>query len=138
MHTLVPDPALYPVDAFRRVLGRVLQREGAELLLYGGPQGFAPLRDVVAAKLASAGIDVTAEGVVLCHGASQGIHLAARVFADPGDAVALEEPTYNNVLAVMRGLGLRTVPVPMRADGPDLDVLERVLERPETVAQQAG
>jgi len=129
MHTLVPDPALYPVDAFRRVLGRVLQREGADLLLYGGPQGYEPLREVVAAKLASAGIDVTPEGVVLCHGASQGIHLAARVFADPGDAVALEEPTYNNVLAVMRGLGLRTVPVPMRRDGADLEALGRILER---------
>jgi DNA-binding transcriptional MocR family regulator len=101
------------------------------MLLYGGPQGYLPLREVVAAMLRDSGIDVTPNGVVLCHGASQGIHLAARVFADPGDAVALEEPTYNNVLTVMRGLGLRTVPVPMRADGPDLDVLARTLERPD-------
>ena len=41
------------------------------------------------------------------------IHLATRLFAEPGDTVALEEPTYNNVLAVMRGLGLKTVPVPL-------------------------
>jgi 2-aminoadipate transaminase len=89
------------------------------------------LREVLAERLRAGAIDVDADGVVLCHGASQGIHLATRLFAEAGDAVALEEPTYNNVLAVMRGLGLRTVPVPMRDDGLDLDALEGILERPE-------
>jgi GntR family transcriptional regulator/MocR family aminotransferase len=131
MHSLVPDPALYPVEAFRKVLGRVLQQGGAELLLYGGPQGHPQLREVLAERLRSDAIDVEADGVVLCHGASQGIHLATRLFAEAGDSVALEEPTYNNALAVMHGLGLRTVPVPMRADGPDLAALGRILERPE-------
>jgi len=131
MHSLVPDPALYPADSFRKVLGRVLQQGGPELLLYGGPQGHRRLREVLSERLRAASIDVDADGVVLCHGASQGIHLATRLFAEAGDTVAMEEPTYNNVLAVMRGLGLRTVPVPMREDGLDLAVLERVLERPE-------
>ena len=49
MHSLVPDPALFPVDAFRRALNRVLQQGGADLLLYGGPQGHSRLREVLAA-----------------------------------------------------------------------------------------
>jgi GntR family transcriptional regulator/MocR family aminotransferase len=131
MHTLVPDPSIYPVDAFRKVLSRVLQRHGSELLLYGGPQGYRPLREVVAGRLRAVDIEVDADGVVLSHGASQGIHLATRLFAEAGDTVALEEPTYHHVLAVLRGLGLRTVPVPMGREGPDLVALERTLERPE-------
>jgi DNA-binding transcriptional MocR family regulator len=131
MHSLVPDPSLYPVDAFRKVLGRVLQRHGSELLLYGGPEGYRPLREIVAARLRAADIDVGTDDVILCHGASQGIHLATRLFAEAGDTVALEEPTYNNVLAVMRGLGLGTAPVPMGRDGADLDALERILARPD-------
>jgi DNA-binding transcriptional MocR family regulator len=131
MHSLVPDPSLFPADVFRKVLGRVLQQGGPELLLYGGPQGDGRLREVLAERLRAVAIDVDADGVVLCHGASQGIHLATRLFAEAGEAVALEEPTYNNVLAVMHGLGLRTVPVPMREDGLDLAALERTLERPE-------
>ena len=103
MHSLIPDPALYPADAFRKVLSRVLQQVGPELLLYGGPQGFPRLREVLAERLRADRIDVGADDIVLCHGASQGIHLAARSFAEAGDTVALEEPTYNNVLAVMRG-----------------------------------
>jgi DNA-binding transcriptional MocR family regulator len=69
--------------------------------------------------------------VVLCQGASQGISLALRLFAEPGDTVAVEEPTYANVLASLAGLGLRAIPVPMRRDGPDLDTLDRALARPE-------
>jgi GntR family transcriptional regulator/MocR family aminotransferase len=39
MHALVPDPSLYPADAFRRALNRALSAGGPELLLYGSPQG---------------------------------------------------------------------------------------------------
>ncbi|MDJ0849776.1 MAG: PLP-dependent aminotransferase family protein [Myxococcota bacterium] len=131
MHSLVPDPSLYPSEAFRRVLNRVLQEGGPELLLYGGPGGHARMREVMAGRLRAEGIEAGADEVVLCHGASQGIALALRLFAEPGDAVALEEPTYNNVLAAVSGLGLEIVPVPMREGGPDLVVLERVLARPE-------
>jgi DNA-binding transcriptional MocR family regulator len=134
MHTLVPDPSLYPAESFRRVLNRVLSEGGAPLLLYGGPQGHPRMREVMAERLRAAGIEIPADGILLCHGASQGISLALRLFADTGDVVALEEPTYQNVLTAATGLGLRTAAVPMREDGADLAALERTLARPEVKA----
>jgi DNA-binding transcriptional MocR family regulator len=131
LHSLVPDPALYPADDFRRVLNRVLAAEGPEILLYGAPQGLPRLREVLSRRLRDAGIAVDAGSLVLCHGASQGISLAMRLFAGPGDAVALEEPTYHNVLAAASGLGLDVAAVPMGEQGPDLVALERALLRPE-------
>jgi len=134
LHSLIPDPTLYPVDGFRRSLNRALTAGGSDLLVYGGPEGHAELRSVIAERLAAEGIEAAAENVVLAQGASQGISLALRLFAAPGDWVAVEEPTYHNLLAVLVGLGLRAMPVPMRPDGPDLDVLSRVLARPEVKA----
>lgn len=131
MHSVIPDPRLYPVDAFRRVLNRALLDGGPELLLYGEPQGLPSLRGAIADHQRDLDLDVSPDELVLCHGASQGIALALRLFASPGDVVALEEPTYNNVLVSIAGLGLETAAVPMRADGPDLEVLERTLSRPE-------
>lgn len=131
LHSLVPDESFYPAEEFRRVLNRVLQREGSELLRYGDPQGHLGLRRVLARRFRADGIETDASGIVLCHGASQGISLGLRLFAQAGDSVALEEPTYNNVLAAIFGLGLRTAPVPMREDGLDLDALDRTLARPE-------
>jgi len=131
MHSLVPDQSLYPADEFRRVLNRVLQQFGPELLLYGGPHGHLGLRETLAERFQREGIDIDANGILLCHGASQGISLGLRLFALAGDVVALEEPTYNNALAAVHGLGLKIAPVPMRDDGPDLEVLDRILARPE-------
>jgi DNA-binding transcriptional MocR family regulator len=56
---------------------------------------------------------VSSDELVLCHGASQGIALALRLFCAPGDAVAVEEPTYNNVLGAALAPRLRVAPVPM-------------------------
>jgi 2-aminoadipate transaminase len=134
LHSLIPDPTLYPVDGFRRSMDRVLQEGGPELLVYGGTEGHPALRAVVAERLRVEGIRAEADDVTLCQGASQGISLALRLFAAPGDQVAVEEPTYHNLLAVLVGLGLRPTPVPMRPDGPDLDALAQALARPEVKA----
>jgi GntR family transcriptional regulator/MocR family aminotransferase len=134
LHSLVPDPAFYPVDAFRRTLNRVLARDGAELLRYGAPQGHAGLREILAERLQSSGCRIAADEIVLCHGASQGISLALRLFAEAGDQIAVEVPTYHNLLATLVALGLRPTPVPLAADGPDLEQLERTLSRPEVKA----
>jgi len=131
LHSLVPDQSLYPADEFRRALNRVLQRSGSELLLYGSPQGHLGLRETLAERFQRDGIRIDANGIVLCHGASQGISLGLRLFAQAGDAVALEEPTYNNALAAVHGLGLKIAPVPMHGAGPDLVALDRILARPE-------
>lgn len=134
LHALVPDPSLYPVDAFRRALNRALASGGRALLGYAETQGHAGLRAVLAERLRATGMDVTADGLVLTHGASEGIALALRLFANPGETIAVEEPTYHNVLAVLVSLGLRAAPVPMQDGAADLAALERVLERPEVKA----
>jgi DNA-binding transcriptional MocR family regulator len=131
LHALVPDAAHFPLDAFRRSLSRALAEGGAPLFGYGDPQGYLGLREVLAERLRAGGILVGPESLVLCQGASQGIALALRLFADVGDAVAVEEPTYQNALAALVALGLRPVPVPMAPAGAELDALDRALARPE-------
>ncbi len=134
LHSLIPDPAFYPVDAFRRALNRVLSRAGGELLRYGAPQGHPGLREVIAERFDRVGCRLGPDQIVLCHGASQGISLSLRLFAQAGDAVAVELPTYHNLLSTLVALGLRAAPVPLGADGPDLEQLERTLSRPDVKA----
>lgn len=134
LHSLIPDPELYPVDDFRRAFNRAVARSGSELFLYGEAQGHAGLRDTLAKRFDASGIDVGPGEIVLCHGASQGIALALRLFASPGERVAVEVPTYHNVLAALASLGLEPAPVPMTDAGPDLAALERVLAEPDVKA----
>src|SRR5262245_7961797 len=129
LHALAPDPRHFPLDAFRRSVSRALAEGGEALLSYGEPQGHLGLREVLAERLRAIGILVGPESLVLCQGASQGIALALRLFADVGDAVAVEEPTYQNALAALAALGLRAAPVPMTPAGADLDARDRTLAR---------
>ena len=131
LHALTPDPSLYPVDAFRRSLDRVLMQRGEELLRYGGPQGFKGLREALAARLRATGVEADADSLALTQGASEGIALALRLFAEPGDRVAVEEPTYHNVLTALVALGLRAVPIPLRDGAADLSALAGALARAE-------
>ena len=135
LHALIPDPALYPLDGFRRALNKVLSTGGPELLSYGGAQGDPHLREVLARRLRRAGLSHGADEIVVCHGATQGMSLALRLFTQAGDRVAVEDPTYSNVLSTLVALGLEPEAVPLGGEGgaagPDLEALDRVLARPE-------
>lgn len=131
LHSLIPDPSLYPIDEFRRALNRVITEGGATLFLYGAPQGHPQLRALIAERFRASGAAFEEDEIVLCHGASQGIALALRLFAEPGDVLAVEVPTYHNVLTTLVALGVEAAPIPTTAAGPDLESLGRALARPE-------
>jgi DNA-binding transcriptional MocR family regulator len=126
---LVPDPSLYPLHEFRRALNRVLLRDGRLLLDYGDPRGHAGLRRILVERLARSGVEASADDLVITGGSTQGLAIVARLFCDPGDAVAVESPTYPGSGATFVAAGLRLAPVPLRRDGLDLDVLDALLAR---------
>jgi DNA-binding transcriptional MocR family regulator len=122
-------PSLFPVDEFRKSVNHVLRRDGRALLGYGDRRGHDALRRVVVERLARSGIESDADDVVITGGSTQGLAIAARLFCDPGDAVVVESPTYPGTFATFLAAGLRIVPVPLAADGLDLDALAAVLAR---------
>ena len=134
LHRLIPDPRFYPIDEFRACVDAALREEGAELFSYASPEGHLELRRAMSERFGRFGIRHAAEEHVLCHGASQGISLALRLFTQPGDQVAVEVPTYANVLSAFAGLGLTAAPVAMDDEGADPDALDRVLAKPEVKA----
>ena len=133
-HRLIPDPRFYPVDEFRQCIDAAIREEGGDLFSYASPEGDPRLRRSMATRLARHQITRSADELVVCHGASQGISLALRLFTQPGDQIAVEVPTYANVLSAFAGLGLSAAPVSMDAEGVDPEALDRVLAKPEVKA----
>ncbi|HIF91600.1 MAG TPA: PLP-dependent aminotransferase family protein [Myxococcales bacterium] len=133
-HRLIPDPRFYPVEEFRECIDAAIREEGPELFSYASPEGDPRLRRAMAERFRAEGIDRSADELVLCHGASQGISLALRLFAEPGDQIAVEVPTYANVLSAFAGLGLSPAVVSMDDEGADPEALDRVLAKPEVKA----
>ncbi len=125
----MPDSHLFPTDAFRRVLNEVVRDEGDALLQYYPVGGYAPLRQYLATYLLRFGIEARAEEILIVNGSQQGFDLIARTFLDPGDVVAIEQPTYPRAMQVFRSFGARLSPVDWDAAGPGVDAFERLLER---------
>ena len=124
-----PASDLMPVEAFRRAMERVLKEKGAEVLSYGPPSGYAPLREAIAGDMRKGGSRVVADDVLVTNGSQQAIELVFRAFLDPGDPVVIEEPTYTGALSALASLGARTISVPLDEQGLRTDVLALALER---------
>jgi len=94
----LPAPESFPVQAMREACERVLTDTPREALQYAASEGFAPLRDWVAAHLAQHGLRVGAEQVLITAGSQQGLDLVGKVLIDAGSRVAVESPTYLGAL----------------------------------------
>ncbi|GIG69246.1 aminotransferase-like domain-containing protein [Phytomonospora endophytica] len=76
--------------------------------------GLASLRGLFARMT---GADVDADDVLIVSGGQNGLSVAFRAIAGPGDPVLMESPTYPGAIAAARAAGLRPVPVPVDHDG---------------------
>jgi len=125
------DPRVYPMDEFRRCVNQVLLENGSESLEYGTHKGYKPLRQTIAKRLRLHSIAVSEEEILITNGAQQAIDLIIRMFASPDRKVAVEAPTYANILPIIQFNGVKTQEIPMREDGMDLDYLEKVMGKEE-------
>lgn len=71
------------------------------------PMGIPSLRERLAHRYCAAGIPTTPDNVIVTSGSQQGISLAATLLVRPGEAVAIEQPTFFVALDALRTLGAR-------------------------------
>src|SRR5438874_4490706 len=125
----MPDSGLFPTEAFRRVLNDVIREDGASLLQYYPAGGYPPLRQYLSTYLLRFGLEARPDEILIVNGSQQGFDLIARTLLDPGDAVAIEQPTYPRAMQVFRSFGASLLAVDRDTSGPRVDAFERLLER---------
>ena len=97
-------------------------------LQYGEPLGDAHLRRLLAKKLSTLNVHTVPEHIITTVGATHALDIVSRTLLRPGDPVMVEEPGWAVEFARLAALGMRILPVPRRADGPDLEVMARYCE----------
>jgi len=101
-----PAPETLPLDGLIDALRDGLREEGRDLAVYPHPQGYPPLREYVASRLArDRDIHVSADEIVLADGSSQPIHMVAEALLNPGDVVLTEHFVYSGTLATLSRFG---------------------------------
>ncbi|HET6599903.1 MAG TPA: PLP-dependent aminotransferase family protein, partial [Burkholderiaceae bacterium] len=129
----LPSPDGFPVEAMRDASARVLRDTPREALQYAASEGFAPLREWVAAHLSERGeagpsMQVEVSQVLITTGSQQGLDLVGKVLIDAGSKVAVEAPTYLGALQAFASYEPEVLTVACDDDGP----------RPESLAWAQG
>ena len=115
----------YPGKALSRLAADFARRKPELLTDYSLPPGPLRLRREICRHAQALGMALEPENIILTNGCMEALQLALRAVTQPGDTIAIESPTYFNLISLAEHLGLRTVEVPTRPDrGLSLDALE--------------
>jgi GntR family transcriptional regulator/MocR family aminotransferase len=122
-----PALDLVPVRLWSRLAHRRLASVTRSHLDYGDEAGLPAFRAAIAAHVTAArGTRCDADHVIVTAGAQRGIELACRLLLDPGDRAWIEEPGYAGARSALVAAGARIVPVPVDAEGIDVDAGARL------------
>ncbi|MBI3533482.1 MAG: PLP-dependent aminotransferase family protein [Burkholderiales bacterium] len=123
-----PDSAMFDVDGIREAVNQALTEEAGGALQYGATEGYDPLRQQLAAFMASKGAkDVAANGLIVTTGSQQALDLIGKTLINPGDKVIVEGPTFLATIQCFRLYGAEVIAAPIDAHGVKADELEKLV-----------
>ncbi|MDR2213299.1 MAG: PLP-dependent aminotransferase family protein, partial [Pseudomonadales bacterium] len=111
----------------RRALRALARAGGVELSEYATPLGHPALRQLLARRLAGAGIEAVPEQLMLAESGTQAIDLICRFLLEPGATVLVDDPCYFNFHALLKAHRARIVSVPYTPNGPDVEAFAAAL-----------
>lgn len=91
----------FPVETFKKVLNKVLDRDGAEAFVYQSAFGYDGLRKSINNYFWNNKID--SDNIIIVSGAQQGIDIVSKALINVNDNIAVEKPTYSGALNVFKG-----------------------------------
>jgi DNA-binding transcriptional MocR family regulator len=94
----IPDPALFPVEAFKDAFAETLTTQATQALQYSISEGYRPLREWIADEMAKIGVPCTPENILITSGSQQALDYLGKLMISPKDTILLGWPTYLGAL----------------------------------------
>jgi DNA-binding transcriptional MocR family regulator len=86
--------------------------------------GLNELRAAIADRYTRRGCATSPEQIMVTHGALHGFALLLRLFAEPGDRIVVDHPTYPHAIDAIQQASCRAVPVGLPEFGWDADAID--------------
>lgn len=115
---------IFPVEVFKNVLNEVLDRDGADALIYQESLGYKGLRENINKYFWNDELHM--EDILVVSGAQQGIDVVSKALINTNDNVIVEKPTYGGALSVFKWRRANVYEVPMESDGIDVEAFEKI------------
>ena len=124
------SPQLFPARRLNLNLRRIIHRDPGHSSRYDFPPGCEQLRRQIARRASGDVSPVSVRDIVITDGALEAVSLSLLAAARPGDAIAVESPTYFGLLANIASTGMKIVEIPTHPqEGMDLGELERAIRK---------
>ncbi|WP_392486675.1 PLP-dependent aminotransferase family protein [Haloimpatiens sp. FM7315] len=117
----------FSVEAFKNIINAVLDRDGAEALVYQETLGYLGLRKSINDFFWNN--KLSDEDILVVSGAQQGIDIVCKSIINVNDNVIVEKPTYSGALSVFKWKKANILEVNILEDGADLEEFEKILKR---------
>lgn len=126
----VPSIELLPMAKLNKSVVQSIRDSRLSCLNYEEVQGNPQLRKQIARQAFNWGGTYKEDDIVVTAGCMEAIALCLKAITKPGDAVAIESPTYYAFFLMMESLGLKVVEIPTDpVQGIDLTYLEDAIKR---------
>src|SRR5262249_33141903 len=108
----------FPRKVWSRLVARHARGFAPPDMAYPDPAGYAPLREAIAAYLAtSRGVRCAARQILITNGYQDALSLVAAVLLQRGDKVWIEDPNYPPASEALRAAGATLVPTRVDVEG---------------------
>ncbi len=125
-----PSIELLPTAKLNKAIMHAIRESKSSCLNYEHIQGNVALRKQIARQAFNWGGTPSENDIVVTAGAVEALSLCLKAITKPGDAVAIESPTYFAIFQVMESHGLKVVEIPTDPiTGIDLEYLEQAIPR---------
>jgi 2-aminoadipate transaminase len=123
-----PDSAMFDVAGIQEAANKALAEEPGAALQYGATEGYNPLREQLAAFMASKGVKgLQPDGLIVTTGSQQALDLLGKTLINPGDKVVVEGPTFLATIQCFRLYGAEVITAPIDGEGVRTDTLEALI-----------
>src|SRR4051794_15468939 len=119
-----PNARTFPTDELDEIAARLVREDGAVALQYTPSAGLASVREYLLDRQEQLqGRRPALEELIVTSGGMECIQLMCQALIDPGDAIAVEAPTYLGALMAFAAAEAEIVPIEMDGDGLLVDAL---------------
>jgi DNA-binding transcriptional regulator YhcF (GntR family) len=127
----LPALSLFPIPQWTRLYARSLRQNARDLLHYGDPQGYKPLREAIAGYLrVMRGIVADPSNILITGGSVAAVALAASVLRKQGATAWVENPGHPPARTALECAGIRVVACPVDCGGMIIAAAARIAPRP--------
>jgi len=124
----LPAPELFPIEEMKKVADKVLSTIGQEAMQYSTTEGYNPLRQQIADRMAKMDIKTTFENILITSGSQQGLDFSGKIFLDPDDVVICESPSYLGAINAFKAYQCQFEEVETDDHGMLMDELEKTIQ----------